>query len=455
MQEAYDLSGFSKEAAEMFENFLAQTEGKNVKKKVIKKEEAQSASSLRVKETEKSIPKASNTTLGESIFEGLSDDARASLMQFAASLDTTLREEEHNVVFEEERYPIEVEEIPVVYKTVKPKKLIDLAEERRKRRPEESLQFEPLPVEDSSRTTEMSFEDGGFKYAPLDDGEGTVPPLEPKTEEEQERLIQDISENLSKQFEELEKHQKKEAQKTKKAQKIEIKRAKKAAKRYVPHKQRSIWKRIAHMKKYEFGYYDDLYDIDPAKLPEEEKEYYWEEVEELEDAEHDYTAFQAKKTAFLAGIAGVGLAITIALTNSVFQDIGSGAIFGVNRSNDPVPPTEIVTVVNGDTNLRLEENRAKGRMMKLQDQDYLRERINDNFIPEDVTPDEMLDIMEEAWRTLEPDVQKWVREPYKAHEAELRRAEEERQRAANAREIEERNNGVQNSEEISNEEESR
>lgn len=251
-----------------------------------------------------------------------------------------------------------------------------------------------------------------------------------ETDEEIDRKVEEISKNLQKKFEEEEKELRKRQKETKKQEKKEIKRAKKEdkKKRYTPHKKRSIWRRIANMSKYEWGYYEDLEYINPAELSDGEREHYWEDIEELEDAQHDYDAFQAKKTAFVAGIAGVGLAISLTLLGSLAHDIGSGALFGVDRSKETLPPTEIVTLVTGDTQLKLEESRARGRMMKLQDQDYLKDRINDNFIPENVSDEEMLDIMEEAWRTLEPEVQKWVREPYKAHEAELRQAEREAQR---------------------------
>lgn len=261
-------------------------------------------------------------------------------------------------------------------------------------------------------------------------------PLEPKTEQEKDEMLQEISENLKKQFDEMAKNSKKEE----KTEKRKIKKASGNAKKYTPHKKRSIWQRIAHMKKYDWGLYDDLYDINPKDLPEEERKYYWEDVEELEDAQHDFEAFQAKKTAFLVGLASVGLALAICFGTAVYKDINKGDLFNRHNTTSEMPPNEIVTLVEGDTNLRLEENRAKGYLMKFEDQEYLRNRINENFIPENATEEQMRDIMQEAWRNLEPEVQKWVREPERVYEAQKRKEAEEAVQREEQRKIEERNN---------------
>ena len=264
-----------------------------------------------------------------------------------------------------------------------------------------------------------------------------IKPIKTDSEEEEQldRKVEEISKNVSRRISE-------EDGIIKKQQKIKIKQAKKqeGSKRYTPHKKRSIWQRIAHMKKYDWGLYDDLYDINPKDLPEEERKYYWEDVEELEDAQHDFEAFQAKKTAFLVGLASVGLALAICFGTAVYKDINKGDLFNRHNTTSEMPPNEIVTLVEGDTNLRLEENRAKGYLMKFEDQEYLRNRINENFIPENATEEQMRDIMQEAWRNLEPEVQKWVREPERVYEAQKRKEAEEAVQREEQRKIEERNN---------------
>lgn len=492
MHDEYDLSGLSKEAAEHFKKYLEGIDSEENITKTIKKEEARRASSLHEQKEKKEEKETTVESILLSDLSGLNEEAIRSFTSFV--------ERQENVTIAPTVYtsPTKISELPrkraaqATAKIVGSETLTDgssalapsfqtepeeareeaASEEKAKNAnlDEEDFKFEPLPIKRrtkskiESRPEDFKFEKlgtpkkitgkkvitGNFRYIPLEDEDFTMPQSR-LSEEEQERMVQEISENLEKQFKKEDEERRqakkvKEAEKKtekpekKKRSKKTIKSARGKANRYVPHKKRSIWERIGHMTKYGWGYYDDLEDINPAELNDGERELYWEEVEELEDAQHDYDSVQAKKTAFLSGLAAIGIGFVIVTGVSLYNDVKDGTFFHMPTNQESqIPATEIVTLVKGETNLKLEENRARGKLMKFEDQDYLRSRINENFIPENATEDEMLDIMQEAWRTLEPDVQKWVREPYRVREAELRRAEEEAQREANRAEIESRN----------------
>lgn len=237
-------------------------------------------------------------------------------------------------------------------------------------------------------------------------------------EKKVEEYTELITKSLEKRFREEERQIREEQRKKSQAQKREIKRVKKEQKLYVPHKKRNFISNLANRYKYKIGLYDWVYDLDPNELSDEEYKEYWEDVQKLEDAEHFDDKFEARMAAFKVGLAGVGLVSSMLLLGFTFKTI-------MPLDKEPEIPTEIVTQVTEDYKLRLEENRAKASTMKFEDQEYLRDRINENYIPENPTDDEMRDLMQEAWENLEPEVQKWIREPNKVYEAEQRKREKE------------------------------
>lgn len=254
-----------------------------------------------------------------------------------------------------------------------------------------------------------------------------------KSDAEIEKMADEISRNLEKQIAKEERKIKAEA---KKAQKRKIKSAKKETekKKYVPHKERSFLGNMINRAKYRMGWYDYIYDTDPNDLSKEEEQEYWEDVDDLEDAEHFDEAFNKKMMVFKLGLASIGLAVSI----------GLGCHIG-NTITAPLQtpePTSLVTQYSGQK-LEYEEKRAQAYMLRFEDQEYLRLRMNEEFIPENLTEEEMHDLMQDAWEMLEPEVQEWVRSPDRIREAQERQKEKEEQRIANQAEIDARNNASQ------------
>lgn len=251
----------------------------------------------------------------------------------------------------------------------------------------------------------------------------SIQTLSPAERREQERAAKRVLKKLEREEIAI---RKREEKAIKKAQRDHTKYV--LSSRYEPHTRRNFFQNLKNRSNFLYGDYDWVEEVDPATLSGKVKEEYWEDVDKLEDAMNFDSMLGKKLNAFRLGLAGVGLAVALTFFNHTMQTI-------VPPIQEAPLPTTIVTQVS-DSHLNLEERRARSRFMKMEDQEYLYERINENFIPENMTEEQKLDLMQEAWENLEPDVQKWVREPERAHEAELKREAEEKIRLENEAEIE-------------------
>lgn len=195
--------------------------------------------------------------------------------------------------------------------------------------------------------------------------------------------------------------------------------------KYRLNSSKNFFKNFSDMMAYRFGFFDDLENMNPDELNSEERSKYWEDVKKLDDIKSFDESFSRNMEKLKFGLAAIWLAGSISLGTVV----GKKIVDSINGETIPEEEQNQIIFQIPESKLKSEIRKVKLDLLYFEDQDYLFERLNPKFIPENATEEEMRAIMQEAWEALEPEIQEYVRSPKSVYEAEKRyRQEIERQR---------------------------